>query len=372
MEENDITQGVVDEAAALRNEVAEEVAIEEALLSKLSNGQARDILPNLIVFALIASVVVLIFLQSYVLMIWLIVGILLYSYNFIIILIPTTTKRIRPEEKNAIRRMDKGDRWLAFRLLMKKKRLAIEVGLTVFLGGMVPLAFSFSLIFGIGLVFSLYFGFVARLIDPQVVFVVVIQIAFILSFYVMMIALEPQAQGITRIAITYRGKIGEARSQGRMALLLVMMIIVAIVTMITVLALGAILLPGYTLLTIFNSVQMRGGSSILIVAFVTVAQLVIMRHFQGIASRRMAISLLRMRIDRLRTKALQPLDALVNAEHHQSERNSALLFTLRRAYYSIAIYDIIKQDIFGISPIYLVGPRLRYLMNDKVLAHFDG
>lgn len=362
----------MNDAAAFRNEVAEEVAIEEALLSRLRSGRGRSAISNVIVIALIVASMILIFLQTYVLMVWLIVAILLYSYNFIIILIPTTTKRIRPEERNTVRGIDKAHKWLAVKLLMKKKRLAIEIGLTVFLGGMVPLALSFSLMFGIALAFLLYFGLVVNLLDPQVVLIAVIQIAFILSFYLVMIAIEPQAQGITRIARTYKGRIGEARSHGRTALILVMMVVVAIVTMSTALVLGAILLPGYTLITIFNQIQMQGGSSILIVAFVTVAQLVIMRHFQGIASRRMAISLLRTRIDRLKSEVLRPLEDLANPGAYSSDMGSNSLADLRKTYYSIAIYDIIRQDIFGVSPIYLVGPRLRYVLDDKVLAHLGG
>ena len=48
----------------------------------------------------------------------------------------------------------------------------------------------------------------------------------------------------------------------------------------------------------------------------------------------------------------------------------ASLKYLKKKYYSIVIYDIIQQDIFGYSPIYLVGPRLRYVLDEGVLSHF--
>ena len=43
---------------------------------------------------------------------------------------------------------------------------------------------------------------------------------------------------------------------------------------------------------------------------------------------------------------------------------------IRRSYYAMAVYDIVEVDIFGRSPVYLVGPRLKYVLDDKVLNHF--
>ena len=92
--------------------------------------------------------------QNSLFIVWLIIAILLYSYNFLILLIPTTTQRIRPEDKDLSPMIDKKRSWLAVRLLLKKRKLAIEIGLTVLLGGIVPLSLSFSIIFGLAMFFA--------------------------------------------------------------------------------------------------------------------------------------------------------------------------------------------------------------------------
>jgi hypothetical protein len=93
-----------------------------------------------------------------------------------------------------------------------------------------------------------------------------------------------------------------------------------------------------------------------------------MRHFQGIMSRWMAVNLLKNRLVDLNKEVLIKLDALEPAP--EGKDKDAALLELKRKYYSIAIYDIIEQDIFGYSPIYMVGPRLRYVLDDRVIAHF--
>jgi membrane protein implicated in regulation of membrane protease activity len=373
MEASETADESTDEVAAFRKEVEEEVVFEEATLKKLSKSRKRDSLGHILAVCLIAILIILIFTRPYFFLLWLIVGILLYSYNFIIILIPTTTKRIRPYEKGILRNLDTDHKWLAIKLLLKKKRLAIEIGLTVFLGGMVPLALSFSIIFGIGLFFALNFGFLIHLIDWQVAFVIASQIVFILLFYMTMVALEPQAQGIMRIALTYKERIGEARSRGRMALITIVMFIIALVMLITMISLGAILFPGFTLVTTLNALRIPEGIDIPVIFFVILAQLVVMRHFQGVASRRMAVGLLHKRIERLKGEVLAPLEAWTKEEKHVDEKGHDSQFrAIKKNYYSIAIYDIIEQDIFGLLPIYLVAPRLRYVLNDKVLSFFGG
>ena len=42
---------------------------------------------------------------------------------------------------------------------------------------------------------------------------------------------------------------------------------------------------------------------------------------------------------------------------------------LKRRFYSIAIYDVIGHDIFGHFPVYLVGLRLRYVLDEDVIEH---
>ena len=48
----------------------------------------------------VSLVVALIFVLNSILIVWLIIAVLLYSYNFVILLIPTTTERISPADRD--------------------------------------------------------------------------------------------------------------------------------------------------------------------------------------------------------------------------------------------------------------------------------
>ena len=88
---------------------------------------------------------------------------------------------------------------IARHLIINRKGLALEMGLTVFLGGMVPLALSFTVIFGVGLAFAMDYGILSNAIDLAVTNAIIIQIVLILLFYVLLMFFAPHTQGMTKI-----------------------------------------------------------------------------------------------------------------------------------------------------------------------------
>lgn len=189
-------------------------------------------------------------------------------------------------------------------------------------------------------------------------------VEFILLFYLMMGVLEPQSQGVTRMASSFKGRIVPARTEGRNAFL-ILMTMVGIVLVASILGLGAMLLPGMTLGEVFKAVTVLTESSVVSLALVILCLLVTMRHLQGVASRWMAINILTARLDRLRDNVLIPLVTMGEVPLMGGEE---MLNELKREYYSIVIYDIVEHDFFGRSQVYMVGPRLRYVLDDRVLA----
>jgi hypothetical protein len=323
-------------------------------VTKRSKGQALGTL-FACVFIFIAAA--LIFFKPNVLILWLIVGILLYSYNFIILIIPTTTV-----EKTKIKdRIDIK--------IFRKKRLALEVGLTIFFGGMIPLALSFSIIFSIGLVFAINFGFLADTMGPKLAGDIATQIVLIILFYVLMLVLEPHAQGITRIARTVRTKLRAARSRNKFEFAALSTVVAGLLIVCTILFFGAVLLPGNTLVELISEDDFPLIIDIPDVFTVLVIQLVIMRHFQGITSRWMASSLLKARIEEMKSEVLVPLNRCISGNGEQKGDESIVdLETIKAKYCGLAIYDITEQNFFGYGSIFLIAPRLRYALDDTVLA----
>jgi hypothetical protein len=337
---------------------------------KRSKGQVVSTLLTC-VFILIS--IALIFLKPSILLLWLVVGILLYSYNFIILLIPTTTA-----EKTKIKdRIDIPKLWnqfkeLAVHLLFRKRRLAVEVSLTIFLGGMVPLAISFTIIFLIGLVFAVYFGFLTNTIDAQLAMDIASQIVLIILFYLLMLVLEPHAQGITKIARTIRAKLKEAHSDNKPEFVLLSILVGGLLVVCIILFFGAILLPGNTLFELLSEGDVPLIMVIPDIFAVLVSQLIIMRHFQGISSRWMALSILNGRIEEMKREVLEPLKQCMNDDRKPSgDEYISDLGAIKSKYCGLAIYDIAEQNFFGYGPIFLVAPRFRYALDDAVLAYAD-
>ncbi|OPY34267.1 MAG: hypothetical protein A4E32_00539 [Methanomassiliicoccales archaeon PtaU1.Bin124] len=359
------------DAEGFREEVGRELAEEDALLFKVRQPRKWSMQGHALALVLLALSASAIYLDEHILYAWMIIGLLLYSYNFLILLIPTTTDRSRPKETMMLRKDGRSEKWLAIRLLLKKKLLAMEIGISVFLGGMVPLVLSFTVIFGLGLVFALYFAAIAHIMSWSVAVSVVVQVGLILGFYGLVYFLEPESQGVTKFARTLKEHYSAAKVQGRKALAASMLIITVVVVGGLILFIGAILLPGSTLAAIWDELSHIGGTSLLALVMIFAAQLYIMRHFQSVASRSMASRLLSARTEKMRNEVLARMDSLLaNREAMSYEHFERQFEEVRRTYYSMAIYDMVEVDIFGRSPVYLVGPRLKYVLNDKVLNHF--
>ncbi|MDD1743426.1 MAG: hypothetical protein LUO85_02235 [Methanomassiliicoccales archaeon] len=312
----------------------------------------------------------LIYLRPGILLLWLIVGILLYSYNFVILLIPTTTvEKTKIKDRIDLEKLYDQFKEIAQHLIFRRRRLAIEVGLTIFFGGMVPLALSFSIIFAIGLVYAISFGFLSNTIGTQLAGDIVTQIILILLFYVLMLVLEPHAQGITRIAKSIRIRLKKAHSKNRVEFALLSIVVGVLLIVCAVLFFGAILLPGNTLLELLSTDDLPLAVAIPDLIAVLVTQLVIMRHFQGMSSRWMALSLLKARIGEMKSEVLEPLNRCINDDGKgPQDVFIADLGELKAKYCGLAIYDVAEQNFFGYGSIFLVAPRLRYALDDSVLA----
>ncbi len=348
----------------------EEIKREEGLIQRVEQRSKGQALGTVLACAFIIFGAALIYLNPSILLLWLIVGILLYSYNFVILLIPTTTvEKTKIKDRIDIEKLYVQFKDVASHLIFRRRRLAIEVGLTIFFGGMVPLALSFSIIFAIGLVYAIDFGFLSNTIGTQLAGNISTQIVLILLFYVLMLVLEPHAQGITRIARTIRTRLKEAHSRNKLEFALLSTVVAGLLIVCAVLFFGAILLPGSTLIELLSTEDLPLVVGLPDLIAVLVAQLVIMRHFQGISSRWMAMGLLKARIGELKSEVLEPLNRCINDDGKNPEDEFiANLGELKAKYCSLAIYDVAEQNFFGYGSIFLVAPRLRYALDDSVLA----
>lgn len=355
----------------LRGEVIEEIEAEEKLLERLSQPMRGMAFGHVLIAALLAGSIALILLMPAGALAWFVVAFLLYSFNFVILFIPTTR---RGERDESCRRTIGRDALEPVRYLLRKKRkLAMEVGITMFLGGMVPLALSFFVLFGVGLFLALYFTFVVIELDQHLAWVVIGQILIILLFFVVMVLTRPDVQGPTRIARSIRDRYEYGRERGRWYRAAIVTAIGLAAVGLAMLFVGAILLTGGVLGEVFD-VGGRLGFSLLVVLLVLVVQVLVMRHFQAISSRRMARTLVERRLVTLRRDVLEPLIALLDRGKFTDEQSydKDEFERIKVSFFSTVIYGVYELNFFGFSPVYIVGPNVKYLIDERVLPYVSG
>ncbi|HQN76318.1 MAG TPA: hypothetical protein PLQ92_06205, partial [Methanomassiliicoccales archaeon] len=91
------------------------------------------------------------------------------------------------------------------------------------------------------------------------------------------------------------------------------------------------------------------------------------RSFQSVMSLRMANQMLNSRIDILEG-FLERANGIAMMTEEDLARCDGLQ-AVTREFYSLMLYDIYRIDFFGKSPVYLVGPRKKYVFDEKVLCH---
>ncbi|HXZ23426.1 MAG TPA: hypothetical protein VEH08_01690 [Methanomassiliicoccales archaeon] len=360
----------MDEVLALRKEAEAQVRKEDAMAEKLERLPEGFMTANIASFVLLLAMAVLMAVSTSFLLIWTATALLLYSYNFILLVIPTTTsERTKMKEYVDLKASAGQFKELARHLILKRRKLAIEVGLTVFLAGMVPLALSFYLILGPALAVTFYYGVFTTSLDTRIVLTLVVQVSVVLAFLAMMVFLQPQRQGISKAASTMRSRLVRARQQGRRALVLAIMLVVALATLGAIVSVGALLYPGGSAFAALGDLQLPPGITLLEFVALLFIQTFIMRHFQVYSSRRMASQLARIRVGIIRREVIRPIDAWVAQEQSGDHSHCLILRNLKGAYYSVVIYNIVEQNLWGRSPIYLVAPDIRRIHNEEILDY---
>jgi len=359
------SQTQADKVLSFSIEATAELSQQQDLLSKVKTEITHQYRKTLLPLALLLVTSVIIIFYPKALFIWFIVGLFLYSYNFVILLLPTTSVSARPKKQRSPERDGADRKMLAVKRLLRKKKLAVEMGLTLFLGRMVPLTVSFTVILGLGMSILVYFMFTGYTAATGLVLLIMIQVFLILLFYALVNFLRPQSQGITSLARSWKRRLGAARSRGRISRFFVRSAAVGVVVTSVTLFIGALITPGVTLITLLTSLGDFTAYDLLLFIGLFIVQLWAMRSLQSLMSQRMAIDLLHVRIDNLQQLlgSAEALGSNGESELDEFESLDSLLFK----YYSIMVYDIFRLDFFGRAPVYLVGPRLKYVLDEKVL-----
>lgn len=356
-----------DSVLAFSEESRAELARQEDLLELVKEERRRQWRGTIVPLLLLALTGVLIFQYPKALWSWFIASLVLYSWNFIFLLLPTTRKGVNNSGNIVKQKKSKAQRNMAYRRLLGKPKLTLEIIITLFLGRMVPLTIGFTLILGTGLVVLMGFLLTDHTAVAGLARLIIAQVVLIFVFYTLVNFLEPQSQGVSAIARSWARRMGAAKLRGRTASFVVKSAAVAVLVTVAIIFIGALVLPGFTFLTLLTSLKDYGLWDLLLIIGIFLEQFWIMRSFQSVMSLRMANQMLNARIDKL-----QELVERANRIATVTEEDLARCDTLNaiiREFYSLMLYDIYRMDFFGRSPVYLVGPRKKYVFDEKVLCH---
>ncbi|MDD1767527.1 MAG: hypothetical protein LUQ27_03020, partial [Methanomassiliicoccales archaeon] len=287
-----VERDVREEAGKLLPIVKGELAEAEEFIGRLERPTPnRALVTGIVICLILASAALMLIFEKWVL-IWFIVAFLLYSFNFIVWFLPTTrigrtwSKRKRLDLKG----MDfKGP--IRF-LLKRRKMLGVEVFLTIFLAGMVPLGASFYVLFGLGLPYIFYYGSTLGHIYPWHVSSLVTQVCVILAFFALLLVIGPETRGFSRLGRFLKRRVGGARLRGTEALIISLAVVAVAMALLGALFVGAMLLPGGTLNELVEFLGRDWGTNFILAIFALLVEFVIMRQLQSISSRRMARELL--------------------------------------------------------------------------------
>jgi hypothetical protein len=307
------------------------------------------------------------------LVLWVIITFVLYSFNYIVFFLPITRHPGERRKRKPLipKRPIKGP--LQY-LITKKRMFAVEVLVTMFLVGLVPLARSFFVLFGTALVFIVYHGVLLDELPTQLTTGLILQILVIMGYFILVVMISPQSQGFSDIARLIRHRIHSARSRGRSAYIWAVAASGILVIAISLMAVGAILLPGRTLDSLIMFLQGDDVLHILVSIAVLVAEFFVMRVFQSRGSRTMALALIDEKLRSLKADCLEPLDALIadadarGTAKVDGERLEEVLCT----FYPIAIYDVVETNLFGHLPVFLVVPDIELILDLEALRHVGG
>jgi hypothetical protein len=129
--------------------------------------------------------------------------------------------------------------------------------------------------------------------------------------------------------------------------------------------------PGGTWQSILSKLEENGLFNLYLLLLILVGEVILLRHFQAISSRRMIRQYLNARIPMLRNEVLDPLDEAISQAKAVSSPtvNNKVLEDAKTNYYNTIIFEIYDHNIFGYSQVYVIGPKFRVLLNEDDLIH---
>jgi hypothetical protein len=311
----------------------------------------------LMFFAFIINVIFFIKLPNYGIF-WVVAAFLLLMGNPLILMLPT-------EKADLAFLLDKGNENFTDLLrdvaasagtaVKHERKLYAETLWNLFFINCQPIAPGIILLFSASICLSLL-GFFTGFFELRSVVILIVQSLAIIVFYLGVLKIKPYSPGFFSGILGIRTDISRSLDQGiakGMKLIFVMAFLAAISG---VLLLGVLLFPGQSL---FSVMRIEGfvafGPNVIPLLMIFLSQLLVVRYFQGIYSRRLVLEVSGYNKEVLQNILLSGVQALPDAFDEDARKK---LETLSKAYTRLHMFKVDDQAFAGYFPVWMIVPNL--------------
>lgn len=364
MEENGERVGAGD-IETFRKEVTERLDLEKGVLATVTQPRKWRMFGYGMAVALLIVCISVIIMRPNGFILWVLSSYILVSLAWLILFLPTSKKEpgfVR--QRNTYRR--KNMKGSIKTIAKRRKRLFAEVWIDAFLYGNALPTIAVSVIFGISIVCAIYYGLIADEIPGDLMRVIIVQGFALILLRVILIVYRPYARGTLSVPGAFKGKLSTARRRGKMAMAIATIVVLLAVAVTGFVIVMGFLLPGATRERVWDFLTSDGNANLYTVILMFVIMYVIWRHLQSIMSTSMAMRISASRVRKFEEDVARPLEKAI-AESGAGGMRRTDLEDLRLAFYRIAIFRYVKHDFFGIAPLHLIAPDMRYLLDERVL-----
>lgn len=346
----------------LIQQTEDEIRYEKAECALLLQSDENRNISRLMIIDLVLLNVLLFFLLDNYMIYWITASFLLYAVNPFIMLIPSmngsrgsTRRKGIPEYVTTLRQIE----------LYKNKGTLGRILWNAFFINSQPLAIGFSLIYCVNIIFTLAYG-----LGP-IADLVIFQSIAIIIFYLGIWYLKPYSTDFLDLLLDIRTGINQRIHTEMQPLWKIFLSIGTLATMVIVVIIAAMLLPGFTLNAVLEAKEAIRGLGIVPVIVVLVSQILMVRFSQGAHSRRMIVHLKEKKSELLNNFVDIPLRTYrAKLEKRQFDAVEAFITefsAIRDTYISSKVYKTTSQDLFGFFSVYLMVPDPDVILNPAII-----
>jgi hypothetical protein len=313
----------------------------------------------LIFVAFIMNVIFFIELPNYSLF-WVVSSFLLLMFNPIILMLPTEKADLafpsgKGEEMGSFTGLLRDAAASAGTAVMRERKLYAESLWNLFFINCQPIAPGFILLFSISIILAVV-GLVTGFFELRSAVILLVQSLAIIGFYLGIMKIKPYSPGFFSGVMGIRTDISRRMNQGIANGMKFILVLAFLAAISGVLILGVMLLPGQTLSSVMRIEGFVAlGPNAIPLLLVFLSQLLVVRYFQGIYSRKLVLDLSEYNHGLLQDTMLGSLQALPEIPDEDTETE---LESINKAYKRLHMFKVDDQAFAGYFPVWMIVPNL--------------